>query len=230
MSEINVQETREIELHTERCKAAGSSCNSKPYLEDIRRASDAKRQPLRRDIAAIDDQLTQRSMAALQSEQASIESALAAAAYENQIYRMAARFFGKRPEEVTVAEANFVGKVWFGSIGLIVAITGIVLAGAAVLVARPPQKAGALSRMMKRTLLAVRRRARVEVIRQIEVPGPERVVDRVVEKIVPQVRKIIVYLPRGYDLDEIDKADIEAEVEAQLSNGRFKFDHVGGHA
>ena len=37
LEKFDAQELREIEQHTERCKAVGSACNSKIYIEEIRR-------------------------------------------------------------------------------------------------------------------------------------------------------------------------------------------------
>ena len=55
---IDAQELGEIEQHTERCKAVGTACNSKPYIDEIRLAAEAKRAPLRAELAAIDNELS----------------------------------------------------------------------------------------------------------------------------------------------------------------------------
>ena len=226
---IDTQEMQEIEQHTERCKAVGKACNSKPYIDEIRRAAEAKRAPVRSELASIDSKLSELSLAPLLDERASQLSALTAAINSNQIYRLAARIYGKPPEELTVAEAALVGKVWFGSIGIIVAVTGIVLAGTSALLSRPMPKPGKISSLLRRTLLSWRKRARVKV--RVEVPGPERVVEKPVETLVERVRKIIVYVPEGYRPDDLDKADIEAEVEAKIGpNGRVDLRQVGGYA
>jgi len=226
---IDTQEMGEIQQHTERCKAVGKACNSKPYIDDIRLAAEAKRSPLRAEFASIDRQLNGISLAPLQDERASKLSALTAAINSNQIYRLAARVYGKPPEELTVAEAALIGKVWFGSIGIIVAVTGIVLAGTSALLARAMPGPSKKSQVLRRMILAFRKRARVTV--RVEVPGPERVVEKLVEKIVERVRKIIVYVPEGYRPDDLDKADIEAEVEAKIRpHGRVELRQVGGYA
>ena len=226
---IDTQEMQEIEQHTERCKAVGKACNSKPYIDEIRLAAETKRAPVRSELASIDSKLSELSLAPLLDERASQLSALTAAINSNQIYRLAARIYGKPPEELTVAEAALVGKVWFGSIGVIVAVTEIVLAGTSALLSRPMPKPGKISSLLRRTLLSWRRRARVKV--RVEVPGPERVVEKPVETLVERVRKIIVYVPEGYRPDDLDKADIEAEVEAKIGpNGRVDLRQVGGYA
>ena len=83
--------------------------------------------------------------------------------------------------------------------------------------------------MLRRTILSWRKRARVKV--RVEVPGPERVVEKPVEKLVERVRKIIVYVPEGYRPEDLDKADIETEVEAKIGpHGRIELRQVGGYA
>jgi len=226
---IDTQEMQEIEQHTERCKAVGKACNSKPYIDEIRLAAQAKRAPLRSELAAIDSQLNGISLTPLLDERASQLSALTATINSNQIYRLAARIYGKPPEELTVAEAALVGKVWFGSIGVIVAVTGIVLAGTSALLSRPMPKPGKIPQLLRRVLLSWRKRARVKV--RVEVPGPETIVEKPVEKLVDRVRKIIVYVPEGYRPDYLDKADIEAEVAAKIGpHGRVELHQVGGYA
>lgn len=226
---IDTQEMGEIQQHTERCKAVGKACNSKPFIDDIRLSAEAKRSPLRSELASIDNQLNGISLTPLQDERASKLSALTAAINSNQIYRLAARVYGKPPGELTVAEAALVGKVWFGSIGIIVAVTGIVLAGTSALLARAKPRPSRTSQMLRRMILGLRKRARVKV--RVEVPGPERVVEKLVEKLAERVRKIIVYVPEGYRPDELNKADIEAEIEAKIGpHGHVELRQVGGYA
>lgn len=231
LRQIDAQEMREIEQHTERCKAVGMACNSRPYIEEIRRAAEAKRAPLRQQLSELDSEMSRVSTRSLLEARAEVWAALLAVKNENQLYRFAARVYGKSVEGVTVAEATLVAKFWFGSIGIIIALTGIVLAGAAALLASPPPGSGRLSRMLRLTLLRMRKRARVEVVRRIEVPGPERIVEKLVEKPIEHIRKIIVYVPHGYKVDEIDKANVEAVIEAQFGRGGQKdLRLIGGKA
>jgi len=229
LEKIDAQEAHEIDQHTERCKAVGSSCNSKPYIEEIRRSAEAKRGPVQMEIASVDAELGGLSTTSLVAQRATKLSALAAEANNNQIYRFAARMYGKPVEQLSVAEAAFVGKVWFGSIGIIVAITGIVLAGTAALLSRPRRSASRVSQTLRRAILSLRKRARVEVVRKVEIPGPERIVEKIVE--VPQERKIIVYVPKGFEPEELKNADVEARIEAYMTpKGRVELRQVGGRA
>lgn len=243
LKQIDAQEMREIEQHTERCKAVGARCNSKLYIDEIRSAAEAKRAPLRPLLTEIDSELRRVSMTALLTARDKATADLMAARNENSIIRLAARVHGKSVEDVTVEETTFVAKTWFGSIGIIVAVTGIILAGVAALLSRPAPRPSKLSQALRLTLRQIRKRSRIEVIRFLEVPGPERVVekivekpfDRVVEKIVEKpvdrVRKIIVYVPQGYQADEIDKANVEAVIEAQFDRtGRPELRQVAGRA
>lgn len=220
---LNQREQEEIKAHTERCQAVGSNCNSKPYIDEIRQNAERQRVPIQAKIDALDAKVQTLAATGPSVDREPIAAAMAQAAADNQIYRLAARFYSKPVGDVTTAEVTFVAQIWFGSIAGIIAITGIVLAGAATLLARQAQGSSKLSRMLRLTLVRIRKRGRGVVERVVERPveiEKVREVIREIEKIV-EVPKIveklrIVYLPAAYTLANIEQSNVESFVEAQL--------------
>ena len=113
----------------------------------------------------------------------------------NQIYRMAASFYNKdNIAELSPGQIAFIATVWFGSLATIVACAGILLAfGSYAVKAEPKQKSSdryvlrhlrmliAAIKMDKRKAREVEVVKEVEVTKTVQVPGPERIVDREVK-------------------------------------------------
>ena len=115
----------------------------------------------------------------------------------NQVYRMAASYYDRdNIAELSPGEIAFVATVWFGSLATIVACAGIVLAFGSYAVKAPPKLKSNYRhtfrhlRMLIAAIKLQKRKVRevevevvkeVEVIKTIQVPGPERIVDREVK-------------------------------------------------
>ena len=115
----------------------------------------------------------------------------------NQVYRMAASYYDKdNIAELSPGEIAFVATVWFGSLATIVACAGIVLAFGSYAVKAPPKLKSNYRqtfRHLRMLIAAIKLQKRevrevevevvkeVEVIKTIQVPGPERIVDREVK-------------------------------------------------
>lgn len=141
---------------------------------------------------------------------------------ENQLYRLAATYYGHDTvNAVTKEEVKNVGIVWFSSIAALGAFAGPLLAMGSVVVSRPKPPSGKAERMFYnalRVLVArLRRRVRVEVVREVEVQVPGepkviRIVEEVqvpvevevekkveVEKLVKVIERIPVFVPQRDD-------------------------------
>ena len=115
----------------------------------------------------------------------------------NQVYRMAASYYDRdNIAELSPGEIAFVATVWFGSLATIVACAGIVLAFGSYAVKAPPKLKSNYRqtfRHLRMLIAAIKLQKRevrevevevvkeVEVIKTIQVPGPERIVDREVK-------------------------------------------------
>lgn len=115
----------------------------------------------------------------------------------NQVYRMAASFYDKdNISELTPRQIALIAAIWFGSLATIVACAGILLAfGSYAVRAEPKDSTGqrTLISHLRMLIAAIKldkrtpREVRVEVVKEIEViknvtiPGPERIVDREVK-------------------------------------------------
>ena len=113
----------------------------------------------------------------------------------NQVYRMAASFYDKdNIAELSPSQTASVATAWFGSLALIVACAGILLAFGSYAVKTPPKEKRDYRELVRYTRMLIaaiklqKRKPRevevvkeVEVIKKIEVPGPERIVDREVK-------------------------------------------------
>ncbi|ESY59976.1 hypothetical protein X742_34840 [Mesorhizobium sp. LNHC232B00] len=138
----------------------------------------------------------------------------------DQIRRIAARWYGEKPEEVSEAQAGKVAAIWFGSLAVIAGLAGPITAMVALGLQRIAAQAedrseSRLSRLIRRMLIRWRWRR----VRTVKVPF-EVVVDREVEKRVEvpveKVVKEILYVPvLTDDPDALRKAlneDLPAEV------------------
>jgi hypothetical protein len=150
----------------------------------------------------------QDEMGQLQEQITLIKTQINEKAKDNQIYRLAKMFDpdAKTVADVDIALVNLVAKVWFGSLAMVIAITGIVLALASEVVKdeRHTQRQALNTRKpllgsLRSLALAINRRTRhrprVEIeIREVvkEVP-----VDRVVfrDKIQEVVQKEVIHVP-----------------------------------
>ena len=129
-------------------------------------------------------------------------------AQQNQIYRFAQKYGGHDDIlEVTEKELTFVATIWFGSIALVCATVGTILALISYIMTDPEafvqkQKLiidNPLRRSMRRVMLALRRRLFVKP-RRIEVPIEvekiveiEKIIE--VEKIVEVIKEVIKEVP-----------------------------------
>jgi hypothetical protein len=133
-------------------------------------------------------------------------------ASDNQVYRIAMMF---APDAATAADVprgtvDMVGKVWFGSLAMVIAITGILLALASEVVKDPKQTSvkgnSSISATFRRLLVDIRKRQRKpKIIERIIEKEVERIVhitkeipvDKVVlkEVVVEVIKKEIVHVP-----------------------------------
>ena len=112
-------------------------------------------------------------------------------ASDNQVYRIAMMF---APDAATAADVprgtvDLVGKIWFGSLAMVIAITGILLALASEVVKDPKQTSvkgnSSLSATLRRLLVDMRKRQRQPKI-------IERIIEKEIEKIVHITKEIPV--------------------------------------
>tara|TARA_Y100001980_G_C14547232_1_gene327678 strand:+ start:206 stop:1903 length:1698 start_codon:yes stop_codon:yes gene_type:complete len=148
----------------------------------------------------------------VRNEIVSLENSINVEARGNNIYRITARFYNRESAaDIRVEELKVVTTIWFGSIALIAALVGSILALAGYVLQDPdsyvpPKKDNFnLFENLKGLLLDIRKRLRSPVIKyekvQVpyevekikEVPGPEKVVYKEVPKEI--VKNEIVYVP-----------------------------------
>lgn len=158
--------------------------------------------------------------AAIATELNQLEKERIPLARTDQIRRLAARWYGKKPEEVTAAEAGNVAAIWFASLAVIAALAGPITAMVALALQRIAVQAESrtesrLSRLLRRILLRWRWRR----VRTVKVPvevAVEKEVERRVEVPVEKVIKEILYVPvLTDDPDALRRAladDLPAEV------------------
>jgi len=117
----------------------------------------------------------------------------------DQIRRIAARWYGEKPEEVSEPQAGKVAAIWFGSLAVIAGLAGPITAMVALGLQRIAAQAethteNRLSRLVRRLLLRWRWRR----IRTVKVPVEvhvDREVEKRVEVPVEKVVKEILYVP-----------------------------------
>lgn len=161
-----------------------------------------------------------KKLAELERDGGNLRNSVNEKARANQIYQIAALIYGKEsPSEVTKDEIKWVSLLWFGSLALIVAVTGTILAFAGLVIRygqpHDASKYNSLRIRVNRRLIGLvmavyklptlyRRRLQEPKIRFVEkyVEVPKEVVkevpvDKVVFKEVPKevVRKELVYVP-----------------------------------
>ena len=132
---------------------------------------------------------------AINKEISKLENERIPLARTDQVRRIASRWYGNKPEEVTEDQEGIISVIWFGSLALIAALAGPITAMVALGLQRIAANAekpveGKLSRLLRRILLSWRwRRTRAVTVR-VEVPIEKEVEKRVevpVERIVKEI-------------------------------------------
>lgn len=140
----------------------------------------------------------------------------------DQVRRIAARFYGKNPENVTGDQADLVAVIWFGSLALLAALTGPLTAMVALGLQRiadgPESKQESkLARALRRLIVKWRfkRTKTVKVDVPVEIP-----VEKIVEKEVPveKVVKEILYVPILTDDPEALKKALSADIPKDVAD------------
>lgn len=147
-------------------------------------------------------------MRVLDEQLSDVRSQINEQAKDNQIYRLANMFDtdAKTVADVDMTLVNLVAKVWFGSLAMVIAITGIVLALASEVVKDPRNtssvdtpKAKYFGRSFRALALAINRinRRKPKLVVEIREVVKEIPVDRVVfrDKIQEIIKKEVVHVP-----------------------------------
>lgn len=168
----------------------------------------------------------ERRVAVLRDEIVERRERIATEAQESQIYRVAALMFSENPADVTNAELRVVSVAWFGSLAIIVAWTGTLLAFGGLVAKygrRSSNKPGPLIRAFRSWLIDRRRASRVPRTVYIEKPYPQEVIKEVpVEKVVLRdvprniVTKEMVHVP--FFTDDPDLLAQQTISSADLAN------------
>ena len=158
--------------------------------------NDAQSAEADRRIQMIADQ---RRKDELSSELTSLENRRVEFARTDQIRRIAARFYGSRPDTVTEDQAGLVSVLWFGSLALLAAMAGPITAVVALSLQKigtspPAVDARSVSQLIRRMLIRWRWRRVRTIEKKIEVPV-DREVEKRVEVPVETVVKEILYVP-----------------------------------
>lgn len=142
----------------------------------------------------------------------------------DQVRRIAGRWYGKKPEEVTEAEAGKVSVIWFGSLALIAALAGPVTAMVALGLQRIAAQAESyhesrLSRLIRRMLLRWRWRRVRHVNVRVEVPVEKEVEKRIEVPVeVETVIKEILYVPVLTDDPEALRRALDRELPPEVAD------------
>ena len=175
----------------------------------------------------------------------SLEADLTEKAQQNQIYRFAQKI-GKYEDILLVKEKDltFVSILWFGSIALVCATVGTILALISNIMTDPDafvqkqqnRNNNKLARSIRKMLLAFRKRLQLkQKIIKVDVPIEvekiveiEVIVEKIVEKpvvqevdkLVPEIVPIPVFVPNGGDVDaEVQKvADHYADLNKKVKD------------
>jgi hypothetical protein len=140
------------------------------------------------------------------------------------VRRIAGRFFGQNPEDVTEDQAGLVANVWFGSLAMLAALAGPMTAIVALALQRISSRAeerreSKLSRLLRRLLVTWRwkRVKTVSVTVPVEVMV-ERQVEKRVEVPVETVVKEILYVPLLTDDPELVQAALKANLPQEVTD------------
>lgn len=162
----------------------------------------------------------QQRQEAIATELSRLETERLPVARNDQIRRLAARWYGLKPEDVTDAQAGTVSTIWFASLAFIAALAGPITAMVALALQRigaqpEGQQDSKLSRLLRRMLLRWRWR-RVRKV-PVQVPFDREVEKRVevpfeVEKVV----KEILYVPILTDDPEALRRALDRELPPEV--------------
>lgn len=162
----------------------------------------------------------QQRQEAIATELSRLETERLPVARNDQIRRLAARWYGLKPEDVSDAQAGTVSTIWFASLAFIAALAGPITAMVALALQRigaqaEVQRDSKLSRLLRRMLLRWRWRR----VRKVTVQVP---VDREVEKRVEvpveveKVVKEILYVPILTDDPEALRRALDRELPPEV--------------
>lgn len=148
------------------------------------------------------------AIAKIEGQLSEVKAEINVKARDNQIYRLAKMFDNnaKTVADVDSNLVNLVGKIWFGSLAMVIAITGIVLALASEVVKDErntshsfPAQRRAFGRGIRSLALAIIRlqRRKPRVVTEIREVVKEVPVDRVVfqDKVQQVIKKEVVHVP-----------------------------------
>ncbi len=159
---------------------------------------------------------------AIATKLTSLETERLPVARNDQIRRLAARWYGVKPEDVTDAQAGTVSTIWFASLAFVAALAGPITAMVALALQRigtqsDVRRDSKLSRLLRRMLLHWRWRR----IRKVPIQVP---VDREVEKRVEvpieveKVIKEILYVPVLTDDPEALRRALGRELPPEVAD------------
>lgn len=162
----------------------------------------------------------QQRQEAIATELSRLETERLPVARNDQIRRLAARWYGLKPEDVTDAQAGTVSTIWFASLAFIAALAGPITAMVALALQRigaqpEVQRDSKLSRLLRRMLLRWRWRR----VRKVPVQVPvDREVERRVEVPVEveKVVKEILYVPILTDDPEALRRALDRELPPEV--------------
>ncbi|HEV2557203.1 MAG TPA: hypothetical protein VGU45_01120 [Microvirga sp.] len=152
----------------------------------------------------------------------SIERERVGVARGDQVRRLASRIYGKPPEAVDQAEADFIALIWFGSLGALAALAGPLTAIVALGLqrtaeVRDQESKRPLSDYLRRWLIMWRWRRTRKVEVRIEVPV-DREVEKLVEVPVEKVIKEILYVPILTDDPEVVRRTLQKDLPAEIAD------------
>lgn len=162
----------------------------------------------------------QQRQEAIATELSRLETERLPVARNDQIRRLAARWYGVKPEDVTDAQAGTVSTIWFASLAFIAALAGPITAMVALALQRigaqaDVQRESKLSRLLRRMLLRWRWR-RVRKV-TVEVPVDREVERRVEVPVeVEKVLKEILYVPVLTDDPEALRRALDRELPPEV--------------
>lgn len=162
----------------------------------------------------------QQRQEAIATELSRLETERLPVARNDQIRRLAARWYGVKPEDVTEPQAGTVSTIWFASLAFIAALAGPITAMVALALQRigaqaEVQSDSKLSRLLRRMLLRWRWRR----VRKVPVQVPvDREVERRVEVPVEveKVVKEILYVPILTDDPEALRRALDRELPPEV--------------
>ncbi|TIT18727.1 MAG: hypothetical protein E5W70_28115 [Mesorhizobium sp.] len=162
----------------------------------------------------------QQRQEAIATELNRLETERLPVARNDQIRRLAARWYGVKPEDVTDPQAGTVSTIWFASLAFIAALAGPITAMVALALQRigaqpEVQRDSKLSRLLRRLLLRWRWRR----VRKVSVQVPvDREVERRVEVPVEveKVVKEILYVPILTDDPEALRRALDRELPPEV--------------